>query len=105
MRQQLGSPSAPKRQIADAPWRPNDDGAGLATAEACPRWLALYRELVVAVKRPTPGHLVNSHKFVTPMIMHCRRSLANYKIPRRVEFSDVEVPKTESGRILKADCA
>ena len=44
-------------------------------------------------------------KFVTPMIMHCRRSLANYKIPRRVEFSDVELPKTESGRILKADCA
>jgi long-chain acyl-CoA synthetase len=32
---------------------------------------------------------------------HCRRSLANYKIPRRVEFSETELPKGGSGKILK----
>jgi len=34
-------------------------------------------------------------------IAHCRRSLANYKIPRRIEFSETELPKTGSGKILK----
>jgi acyl-CoA synthetase (AMP-forming)/AMP-acid ligase II len=32
---------------------------------------------------------------------YCRRSLANYKIPRRVEFLDAELPKSGSGKILK----
>lgn len=32
---------------------------------------------------------------------HCRQFLANYKIPRRVEFSDAELPKSGSGKILK----
>jgi long-chain acyl-CoA synthetase len=32
---------------------------------------------------------------------HCRRSLANYKIPRRVEFSATDLPKNGSGKILK----
>jgi len=27
--------------------------------------------------------------------------VANYKIPRRVEFSDTELPKSGSGKILK----
>jgi long-chain acyl-CoA synthetase len=35
------------------------------------------------------------------LIAHCRRSLANYKIPRRVEFSETELPKSGSGKILK----
>jgi acyl-CoA synthetase (AMP-forming)/AMP-acid ligase II len=35
------------------------------------------------------------------LIAYCRRSLANYKIPRRVEFSDTELPKSGSGKILK----
>jgi long-chain acyl-CoA synthetase len=35
------------------------------------------------------------------LLAHCHRSLANYKIPRRVEFSDVELPKSGSGKILK----
>jgi acyl-CoA synthetase (AMP-forming)/AMP-acid ligase II len=35
------------------------------------------------------------------MIAHCRRSLANYKIPRRVEYSEAELPKDGSGKILK----
>jgi long-chain acyl-CoA synthetase len=32
---------------------------------------------------------------------HCRQFLANYKIPRRVEFSDTDLPKNGSGKILK----
>jgi acyl-CoA synthetase (AMP-forming)/AMP-acid ligase II len=35
------------------------------------------------------------------LIAHCRRSLANYKVPRRVELSDTELPKSGSGKILK----
>jgi len=35
------------------------------------------------------------------LIAHCRRFLANYKIPRRVEFSETELPKGGSGKILK----
>ena len=35
------------------------------------------------------------------LIAHCRQSLANYKIPRRVELSDTELPKNGTGKILK----
>jgi long-chain acyl-CoA synthetase len=35
------------------------------------------------------------------LITHCRQFLANYKIPRRVEFSDTELPKSGAGKILK----
>jgi long-chain acyl-CoA synthetase len=35
------------------------------------------------------------------LIVHCRRFLANYKIPRRVEFSETELPKGGLGKILK----
>ena len=35
------------------------------------------------------------------LIEYCRRLLASYKIPRRIEFSDVELPKSGSGKILK----
>jgi long-chain acyl-CoA synthetase len=38
---------------------------------------------------------------VDDLVTHCRRSLANYKIPRRVEFSETELPKSGSGKILK----
>jgi acyl-CoA synthetase (AMP-forming)/AMP-acid ligase II len=38
---------------------------------------------------------------VDDVISHCRRSLANYKIARRVEFSETELPKSGSGKILK----
>lgn len=31
----------------------------------------------------------------------CRRSLANYKVPRRVEFIETSLPKSGSGKILK----
>jgi len=32
---------------------------------------------------------------------YCRRSLASYKVPRRIEFSEIELPKSGSGKILK----
>jgi acyl-CoA synthetase (AMP-forming)/AMP-acid ligase II len=35
------------------------------------------------------------------LIAFCRKSLASYKIPRRVEFSEAELPKSGSGKILK----
>jgi long-chain acyl-CoA synthetase len=38
---------------------------------------------------------------VADLIAHCRQTLANYKIPRRVEFSETELPKSGSGKILK----
>lgn len=39
-------------------------------------------------------------KVVVDLIAYCRQSLASYKIPRRVEFSDAE-PQSGSGKILK----
>ena len=38
---------------------------------------------------------------VDELIAHCRRSLANYKIPRRVEFLETELPKSGVSKILK----
>jgi acyl-CoA synthetase (AMP-forming)/AMP-acid ligase II len=35
------------------------------------------------------------------LVQHCRDRLSPYKIPHRVEFSDVELPKSASGKILK----
>ena len=35
------------------------------------------------------------------LVAHCRQSLAAYKIPRRAEFLDTELPKNGSGKILK----
>jgi long-chain acyl-CoA synthetase len=35
------------------------------------------------------------------LIAFCRRSLATYKLPRRVEFSETDLPKSSSGKMLK----
>jgi len=35
------------------------------------------------------------------LIRHCRQSLATYKVPRHVEFSETDLPKSGSGKILK----
>jgi long-chain acyl-CoA synthetase len=58
-----------------------------------PQW----GELVAAVVVLKPGARLSAEELAT----HCHRSLANYKIPRRVEFTDVELPKSGSGKILK----
>jgi len=58
-----------------------------------PQW----GELVMAVVVLKQGYALSAED----LIAHCRRSLATYKIPRRVEFSDSELPKSGSGKILK----
>ncbi len=58
-----------------------------------PQW----GELVMACVVLKPGEALS----VDELITHCRRTLANYKIPRRVEFSETELPKSGSGKILK----
>jgi len=58
-----------------------------------PQW----GELVMACVVLKPGMALSAND----LISHCRQFLANYKIPRRVEFSDTELPKSGSGKILK----
>jgi long-chain acyl-CoA synthetase len=58
-----------------------------------PKW----GELVAACVVLKPGKALSGDE----LIDHCRGSLANYKVPRRVEFSDTELPKSGTGKILK----
>jgi long-chain acyl-CoA synthetase len=58
-----------------------------------PQW----GELVMACIVLKPGQVLS----VDDVITHCRQSLAHYKIPRRVEFSKADLPKSGSGKILK----
>lgn len=56
-----------------------------------------WGELVMACVTLKPGMALSANDLTT----HCRQFLANYKIPRRVEFSETELPKSGSGKILK----
>ena len=58
-----------------------------------PKW----GELVMACVVLEPGQAMT----VEELIAYCRRSLASYKVPRRVEFSETDLPKSGSGKILK----
>jgi long-chain acyl-CoA synthetase len=58
-----------------------------------PQW----GELVMACVVLKPGMALSANDLTA----HCKQFLANYKIPRRVEFSDTELPKSGSGKILK----
>ena len=58
-----------------------------------PKW----GELVMACVVLKPGKALSADE----LIAFCRKSLANYKIPRRIEFSETELPKSGSGKILK----
>jgi long-chain acyl-CoA synthetase len=58
---------------------------------------AQWGELVTADVVLKPGAALTADE----LIKYCRRFLANYKIPRRIEISDVELPKSGSGKILK----
>jgi long-chain acyl-CoA synthetase len=58
-----------------------------------PQW----GEIVMAYVVLKPGTTVGADE----LIAHCRRFLAGYKIPRRIEFSVDELPKSGSGKILK----
>jgi acyl-CoA synthetase (AMP-forming)/AMP-acid ligase II len=56
-----------------------------------------WGELVMACVVLKPGMALSANDLTG----HCRQFLANYKIPRRIEFSDTELPKNGSGKILK----
>jgi len=56
-----------------------------------------WGELVMACVVLKPGKALTANE----LIEYCRRSLASYKIPRRVEFLNTELPKSSSGKILK----
>src|SRR5882672_5138654 len=58
-----------------------------------PQW----GEIVAACVVLKPGMQLT----VEALIRHCRQSLANYKVPRHVEFSETDLPKSGSGKILK----
>jgi acyl-CoA synthetase (AMP-forming)/AMP-acid ligase II len=58
-----------------------------------PQW----GELVIACVVLKPGEALSADELTA----HCRHSLANYKIPRRIDFLDSELPKSASGKILK----
>jgi acyl-CoA synthetase (AMP-forming)/AMP-acid ligase II len=58
-----------------------------------PQW----GELVMACVVLKPGMTLTADEITN----HCRQFLANYKIPRRVEFSDAELPKSGTGKVLK----
>jgi long-chain acyl-CoA synthetase len=57
----------------------------------------VWGELVMAVVFLKPGKTLTADD----LIAHCRRFLAKFKVPRRVEFSQTELPKSGSGKILK----
>jgi len=58
-----------------------------------PKW----GELVMASVVLKPGATLTADE----LISYCRLSLANYKVPRQVEFSKTDLPKNGSGKILK----
>jgi long-chain acyl-CoA synthetase len=58
-----------------------------------PKW----GERVMACVVLKPGKALSAEE----LIAYCRQSLTHYKVPRRVEFSDSELPKNGSGKILK----
>jgi len=58
-----------------------------------PKW----GELVMACLVLKPGTTLTSDD----LIAFCRQSLASYKVPRRVEFSETDLPKSSSGKVLK----
>ena len=58
-----------------------------------PQW----GELVMACVVLKPGMALSA----IDLASYCKQFLANYKIPRRVEFLATELPKSGSGKILK----
>jgi long-chain acyl-CoA synthetase len=56
-----------------------------------------WGEIVMACVVLKPGKMVVAED----LIAFCRTSLANYKVPRRIEFSEADLPKNGSGKVLK----
>src|SRR3954469_1419241 len=70
---------------------------------------AVREAAVFGIPDPQWGELVMTCVVLKPgkslsapdLIAFCRQSLANYKIPRRVEFLETDLPKNGSGKVLK----
>jgi long-chain acyl-CoA synthetase len=70
---------------------------------------AIAEVAVFGIPDPQWGEVVTACVVLKPeravsvdeLIAHCRRALANYKVPRRIEFLENELPKNGSGKILK----
>jgi acyl-CoA synthetase (AMP-forming)/AMP-acid ligase II len=70
---------------------------------------AVLEAAVFGIPDPQWGELVTACVVLKPrmtlsaddLTVHCRRVLASYKIPRRIEFYDRELPKSGSGKVLK----
>ncbi len=70
---------------------------------------AVREVAVFGIPDPQWGELVAASVVLKPgmslteeaLVLHCRQSLANYKVPRHVEFSGADLPKNGSGKILK----
>jgi long-chain acyl-CoA synthetase len=58
-----------------------------------PQWGELVMACIVLKAGETIG--------ADDLIAFCRRSLASYKLPRRIEFSETDLPKSSSGKVLK----
>jgi len=56
-----------------------------------------WGELVMACVVLKPAETLSADE----LISFCRLSLANYKVPRRIEFSETDLPKNGAGKILK----
>ena len=62
-----------------------------------PKWDEIVKACVVL----KPGKALSADE----LFALCRQSLARYKVPRRIEFSETELPKSGSGKILKRSLA
>ncbi len=71
---------------------------------------AVREVAVFGVPDPQWGELVMACVVLKPdatlitsddLIAFCRGNLANYKLPRRVEFSETDLPKSSTGKVLK----
>jgi long-chain acyl-CoA synthetase len=56
-----------------------------------------WGEAVAAVVSLRPGQTVSAEA----LALHCRSLVASYKVPRRFEFIQEELPKSGAGKILK----
>lgn len=60
---------------------------------------AQWGEAVMACVVVKPGLTLEAEE----LRGHCRTKIANYKVPRRVEFYSTELPKSGAGKILKRE--
>jgi long-chain acyl-CoA synthetase len=72
---------------------------------------AVFEAAVIGVPDDTWGEAVHAVIYLKPdqsatqeeLIHHCHSRIANYKCPKSVSFSEVELPKSGAGKILKRE--